>query len=91
MKYCNYLKGEVALLLLLCVTLQVDHLLGQQQHAATTTIPDSPQQLAEWIVRFSCEADNLTNFYLNIRETENMERKYPAWSNCKRKLKIIYV
>lgn len=77
----NYL-----VVLVLCVTLQVKQ--GQQQqedHAATTTIPESPRQLAEWIVRSSCEADNLTSFYLSIREKENMDRRHPdeQHPNCK--------
>ncbi len=86
MKNCNYLSGKVALLLL-CFTLQADYLLGQQQpgnQTATTTIPESPQELAQWVVQSSCAADNLTNFYLKIREREDMEREYPAWSDCKR-------
>lgn len=59
---------------LLCylVALQANLLLGQEQ---------TPAQLAKELLDGSCNGDNFTDFYLRVRERQNVNRRYPPWPN----------
>ena len=46
-------------------------------------LTESPEKLAARIVDDSCKADNFTSFYLQIRDSHEVARKYPVWPNGK--------
>ena len=48
-----------------------------------TIIPEDPEELVLWVVDSTCNANNVAEFYLKIREMENAAIRYPPWPNSK--------
>ena len=77
------MKLQYSHLCALCIAMQAALILGQEQQETTTTVPESPEDIAPWVVESACRETNQsrTEFYLKIREEENMTRQYPGWPN----------
>lgn len=67
---CSYL-------LLFITAMQMNAFQGQPQSNEQTV----RLLLAERLLEDSCNADNFTAFYVNIREKQGVSRRFPIWPN----------
>ena len=77
--YSPFLGGMNVLVLLSANLLRVSA--TGADPSSTPSLAPVNEPLAMKYIDQSCEAENLTRFYLSVRNAHNAERMYPPWDN----------